>query len=209
MAPDPAAALCRQRLRGADIRDRLVPDAGAVRRLLIGVDRRAAGHVHGRHVPRQLPAAAFHLAQTPSVEGLRPSRDRDRRHRPVAAARAAARRPRLHGLGRLRHLRISAARSRGQHLPAAADAGHGRDIARRRPLGADDPVRRVVARLFLRGEHRGRRHGHPSRRLLSAARVRHEHGDLRRRGNQLRRRRTGIARRCEYASVSGRDRLGS
>ena len=91
--------VCRQRLRGADIRDRLVSDAGAVRRLLVGVDRRAAGNLHGRDVSRQLSSAAVHLAAAPSAQGLRTARDRHRRHRSVAAVRPAAGRARLHRRG--------------------------------------------------------------------------------------------------------------
>ena len=52
--------------------------------------------------------------------------------------------------------RISAARARGEHLPAAADAGDGRDAAGRGALGADHAERRVVARIFLRRQHRRR-----------------------------------------------------
>ena len=173
-----------------DLRNRLVPDAGAVRRLFVRVDRRAAGHVHGRHVPRQLPAAAIHLAGTSPAEGLRVPRNRDRRHRPAAALRAAAGRSRVHGVGRLRCDRVPAAWPGGEHLPAAADAGDGRDAAGGRALGADHAVRRVVARLLLRGQHRGRRHGDAARGLLPAARLRHEHGDVRGRRDQFCRRRT-------------------
>src|SRR5688500_19677837 len=109
MAAGAAAALCRQRLRSADLRDRLVPDAGAVRGLLIGIDWGAAGYLHGRHVPRQLPAAAVHLAETPPAEGLRLPRDRDQRHRPAPDLRAAPRWLRVYGVGRLRVDGLSAA----------------------------------------------------------------------------------------------------
>ena len=138
MAAGAAAVVCRQRLRGADLRDRLVPDAGAVRRLLIGVDRRAARNVHGRDVSRQLSAAALHLAASSSAEGLRAARDRDRRHRAAAAAGSSAGRTCLHRVGRLRRDGIPAARPCRQHLSAAADARDGRHAARRCALGTDD-----------------------------------------------------------------------
>ena len=55
---DPGPALRRERMRGAHLRSRLVPAAAARDRLVGRLSGRAAGHVHGRHVPRQLPAAA-------------------------------------------------------------------------------------------------------------------------------------------------------
>ena len=80
----------------------------------------------------------------------------DRRDRLAAAARAAARRPRLHRVGRLRRDGLPAARACREHLPAAADAGDGRHASRRCPMGADDADRRVVARILLRRQHRRR-----------------------------------------------------
>ena len=50
------------------------------------------------------------------------------------------------------------------------------------------PTRRVVARLLLRRQHRRRRVRLPARRLLPAARPRHDVRDVRRRRDQLRRR---------------------
>ncbi len=75
MAAGAAAVVRRQRRRSPHLRNRLVPDAGALRGLFVGVDRRAAGHFHGGHVSGQLSAAALHLAQASPAEGLRASRD--------------------------------------------------------------------------------------------------------------------------------------
>ena len=63
-APGAAAALRRQRLRRAHLRSGLVPAARARDRLVGGVDRRPARHVHGRHVPRQPAPAAAHCGPT-------------------------------------------------------------------------------------------------------------------------------------------------
>src|SRR6266705_2020640 len=46
-------AFCRQRLRRADLRDRLVPTAPAGDRIVLHLARHPARHVHGRDVPGQ------------------------------------------------------------------------------------------------------------------------------------------------------------
>ena len=75
-----AAAVRRQRLRGADLRSRLVPAPAARHRIVGGVDGRAARHVHGRHVPGQPPAAAVaSAAPAASASRLRLPRARHRR----------------------------------------------------------------------------------------------------------------------------------
>ena len=112
-------------------------------------------------------------------------------------------RERLHGLGRIRPGRPRLPRHRRQHLPAAADDPDGRDAAGDVALGRDQPARRRVARLLLRRQHRRRGDREPARRLLSAARPRHGDGDLRRRGAQPPRRRTGAPHRARDA-VRGR-----
>ena len=206
MASRAVAVVRRQRLRGADIRNRLVPDAGAVRRLLVGFDRRAAGNLHGRDVSRQLPPAAVHLAAASSAQGLCAARDRHRRHRSAAAFRAAAGRPRVYRVGRLRCRRLSAPRARREHLSPAADARDGRHAAGGCAMGANHAGGRVVAGIFLRGQHRRRGHGHAAGRLLSAARLRHERGHVCGRHVQLRRRRTRIAAGCERRRDSRSER---
>ena len=134
-----AAALRRQRLRRAHLRNRLVSAAPARDRLVGGVAGRAARHVHGRHVPGQPAAAALRL----------------RRHHPLRvyawlelgigaigiarAVRHAAGVRRLHGVGRHRHRRPPAARRRGGDLPAAADDADGRDAAGDVALGRTTP----------------------------------------------------------------------
>ena len=72
------AAVHRQRLRRADLRDRLVPAAQPDRRIVRRVDGRAARHVHGRHVHRQPVPLEVHLAQAASAPRLRDARSRDR-----------------------------------------------------------------------------------------------------------------------------------
>ena len=52
--------------------------------------RRPARHVHGRHVPRQPPAAALHPGARPSAARLRVLELGDRRHRPARSVRHAA-----------------------------------------------------------------------------------------------------------------------
>ncbi len=207
MAPRASAAVCRQRRGGADLRDRVVPDAGAVRRLLIGIARRAARHVHGRHVPGQLSAAEVYLAAASSAQGLCPARSGDRGNRPAADVRAASGRTRLHGVGRLRNHRLSAPRHRRECLPAASDPGDGRHVAGRREMGADHADGRVVARVFLRRQYCRSRHGYVARRLLPAAPVRHEHGDVCGSDNQFRGCRARAPRGRENPSDSGRGGL--
>ena len=91
----------------------------------------------------------------------------------LRALRHAARRRRLHGVGRHRRRRHPAPRRRRRHLPAAADAADGRDAAGDRALGRGDAARRGLARILLRRQHRGRGRRQPARRLLPAARLRH------------------------------------
>ena len=110
-----AAALRRQRLRGADLRDRLVSAAPAGHRLVGGLAGRAARHVHGRHVPRQPLPAALHFRAASPAAGLCVSRAWHWRCSAAGAVWDAARRRRLHGVGRPRHHRHPAAR---RFLPA-------------------------------------------------------------------------------------------
>ena len=119
------------------------------------------------------------LGAASSAARLRRARARHRRHRPADPVGHAARRRRLHGVGRSRRRRALRPRHRRGHLPAAADAAHGRDAARRRARWVETtPEGRVVAGIFLRRQHRRRRHRKPARRLLSAARLRHGGRDL-------------------------------
>ena len=152
-----AAAVRRQRLRRADLRNRLVPAAAARHRIVGRVARRAARHVHGRHVPRQPVAAARDLAAAASAARLRVPGARDRR---CSACSLLFGMPLLGGVyiawARHRRERHPAARRRREHLPAAADAADGRDAAGDVALGRVDARRRVVARVLLRRQHRRR-----------------------------------------------------
>ncbi len=145
MAARVAAAVRRQRRRGAHLRNRLVPDAGAVRRLLSGVGGRAAGHVHGRDVPRQPFSAAHDFAQPAPAARVCPAGARHRCHRPHHAHRHAAGRPGVYQLGWLRRQRLPAARDCGQHLSAAAHAVDGRNVAGGGSMDRNHPPRRSVA----------------------------------------------------------------
>ena len=181
-APVPAgaaAALRRQRLRRADLRNRLVPAAAAGHRLVGRLARRAARHVHGRHVPRQPAAAALHLGRASIRCASTPSSS-------SASASSAC-------------CCCSACRSSAASTPRGpAPASSASCCAASSPaicllpptllMGAtlpaiarwveDDAEGRVVARLLLRRQHRRRRGRLPARRLLPAARVRHGDRDL-------------------------------
>ncbi len=210
MAAGAAAVVRGQRRRGAHLRNRVVPDAGALRRLLIGVDRRAA---------RARSWAACASAASCCRAIFRPRTIRCKVYALLEIAIGVIGLLLLVVLPLVGHVYTAwggygvtgylLARARRQHLPAAADARDGRHASRGRALGADDAGWRVVARIFLRGQHRRRGDGDAARGVLPAARLRHEHGHLCRRGDQLRRRWTRPARRCENSGDSGRDGLGS
>ena len=146
-----------------------------VDRLVGGLARRAARHVHGRHVPRQPAAAAVHLARgSIRCASTRCSSSASASSACSCCSAMPLRRRRLHARGPARHARASScAASSAGDLPAAADAADGRDAAGDRALGRDDAGRRVVARLLLRRQHRRRGGRLPARRLLPAARLRH------------------------------------
>ncbi len=142
-APIPRPALHRQRLRGAHLRDRLVSAAEPHRRLVRHLDRRAARHVHGRHVHRE-PAASpeVHLAP-PSIRCAS-----TRCSKPAIAVFGLLvfwGLPYVGGLyfaiARARHERTAASRLVLRALPAAADDPHGRDAPGDRALGRDDAAK--------------------------------------------------------------------
>ena len=82
-------------------------------------------------LPRYMPAAMHPLRMYAGLElGIGALRA-------AAAFRDAARRRRLHGLGRRRRRRARHARPRGGHLPAAAHDSHGGDAAGYRSMGSD------------------------------------------------------------------------
>ena len=170
-------AIHRQRLRRADLRDRLVSAPAAGHRIVVDLARHPARHVHGRHVSRQPAALADRVRAPASAARLRRARARHRRLRAADPGRHAARRPHLHGVGGRGHRRHHLSRRRRRHLPAAADRADGRDAARDLALGEGDAGRRRVARVLLRRQHRRRRHRQPRRRVLSAARLRRRDGD--------------------------------
>ena len=88
---DRPAAVPRQRLRRADVRDHLVPGAAAGARIVGSLDRGAAGDVHGRDVPRQHRPGALRRAQPAPAAHLRAARGPDRRLGPADAGGDAAR----------------------------------------------------------------------------------------------------------------------
>ena len=103
---------------------------------------------------RQPAAPAPRQRTASSAPRLRVPRARYRRARRGRAVRRAADRRRLHDDRRHRSDQPLPARDRRRHLPAAADDPDGRDAAGDRALRRGDAVRRVVARLFLRRQHR-------------------------------------------------------
>ena len=69
-------------------------------------------------------------------------------------------------------------------MPAASGDADGRDAPGALALGGDDAERGRVARISLRGEHRGRSSGMSAGRVLPAAHFRHGRDNLRRGGPQ-------------------------
>ena len=102
-----ARAVRRQRLCGLDLRGRLAPAPATGDRLDRRFARRAAGDVHGRHVPGQPAAAAPRLGPAASAAGLRPARAGHRRHRARGVVRHAVCRTGVRALRRPRHCRAS------------------------------------------------------------------------------------------------------
>ena len=175
-----ARALRGQRLRGADLRDRLVPDVATRAGVVGGVDRRAARNLHGRDVPRQPGACALRFSPSASAARLRHARNRGRRLRNSDAGGDAAGRVRLHGSRRARHPGAASARPVRGDLSFAADGDDGGDLARGFALGGNESARRLVARLLVWRQYLGRGPRLSARGFLSASRIRHAHGDLRR-----------------------------
>src|ERR1700722_8788550 len=82
LTPDIAvapAAVHRQRLRSADLRNRLVPTSPIAHRLLGDFPRRAPRRLHGRNVRGKPGPPATHLPPLASLARLRRSGSRDRR----------------------------------------------------------------------------------------------------------------------------------
>ena len=171
-------------MRRVDLRDRLVSTAATGCRILGGVARRPSRHLHGRHVPRQPAAAPLCFGAQASFARLRDHRSRHRRLRPSRAVGPAATRSPLCHCRRQRPVRNShACRGRG-HLPAPTDSVDGRVPPRDRPLRRIVAAGSCLAWIFLWRQHRGRCVRMPVRGLLSAARLRHADGHLRRRRDQ-------------------------
>ena len=131
-------AVRRQRLRGPDLRGRLAPAPATGDRLVGRFPGRAAGDVHGRHVPRQPAAAALRLARggircasTPCSSWASASSAL------LDAVRHAAHRQAVLAVGRPRRRRPVLRAVVAGGVPAAADAADGRDAAGHRALGRD------------------------------------------------------------------------
>ena len=180
------AAVCGVRLRGPDLRSRLVPATAALGRVVCGVPRDSPGHLHGRHVPGQSPAPALHQRPPSPAARVRRPGAWHRRHGCARPVRGARDRRCVY-----RHCRYGAgqpvpARHRRWCLSAATDGPDGSDAACHRTVGGSDAVRRVVAWLLLRREPCGRSDGVRAGRLLPAAVLRHGDGDAGRGGIQRR-----------------------
>ena len=100
MAARAAAPVRRQRHGGADLRDRLVPAPATGGWLLGYFAGRPSGHVHGRDVRGEPAAAARGALPSSPAARLRTAGDRYWSDWCRGAARDAARRPALHGVGR-------------------------------------------------------------------------------------------------------------
>ena len=173
------AAVRGQRMRGADLRDRLVPDVAARARVVGGLHRGAAGNLHGRDVPGQPGACALRFAPAAPLAGLRHPRNRHRRLRNSDVGRDSAGRGGLHRGGRAWHSGAAPARLVCGHLPAATDGDDGGHAARGFALGGNEPARRLVARNLLRRQHARGGVRLSARGLLPAPGSRHAHRDLR------------------------------
>jgi hypothetical protein len=171
-------------MRCVDLRDRLVSTAPTGCRLFRGVARRPSRHLHGRHVPRQPAAAPLCFGAQASFARVRDHRSRHRRLRRSCAPDPAATRSPLRHCRRQRPVRNSHARRGRCRLPAPADPVDGRVPPCHRPLRRIVAAGSFLAWIFLWRQHRRRRVRMPVRGLLSAPRLRHADGHLRRRRDQ-------------------------
>src|SRR5579863_1902939 len=69
LSPPLTDSFYRQRMRRADLRNRLVSVIATGHRILRGISRRPARHLHGWYVPREPPASA--LRQLPPASAPR------------------------------------------------------------------------------------------------------------------------------------------
>jgi hypothetical protein len=182
-------------MRGADLRDRLVPDAGAGDRGDRRVPRSASRRVHGRNVRGQPASGPRGSTPGPSTQGLRGARGGDRNSRAGAARLHPCRRPRLRELRACRPRQRRAAGGSVCGPPRTPHTPHGRDAARGRSPGGGHARGRVVDGLLLRRKRRRGRGGQPAGGLLPAPPPRRANGDLGRRVDQPPRGRGGLSAR--------------
>ena len=135
---------------------------------------RAAGDLHGRHVPGQPAAAAARLPERHPLRVYALLELGIGAYRPWRCSSACPTSTRSTSLtsalagGILSRVDV-------RHLPAAAHPADGRDAAGDRSLGRGHAARRLLAGLLLRRQHRRRGLRLPAGRLLPAASPRHGH----------------------------------
>ena len=179
-----AAAVCGQRLRGFDLRNRLAAIAPACHRFLSRFTGRAARNVHGRHVPGQPGSGPNHPRAGPSLARLCPSGRQHGGAGPGGFICRACHRPSLRPSCRAWSDGDSAARRGGFGLFAPAHFVDGRNLARCFPMGGNHRPRHVLAGPFLRRKYAGSRHWMSARRILPPPQIRHGRRHRRRRRHQ-------------------------
>src|SRR6185503_12889061 len=128
-----------QRLRGADLRNRVVSAAAAGDWLLGGVAGPPVGGLHDRIVCEQCGVAARRVAARASAESLCRTGARDWRLRPARIARRSTCRAALCGGGHAGCAGPGVARDGRRRLPVAADRADGRVAAGAGSLAGSDP----------------------------------------------------------------------
>ena len=186
-----------QRLRCADIRDRLVPASGTGHWRVGHFAGCAARNVHGRDVSGQLPISAMDIRTPASATNLQPVGVGHRNLRTLDFLRHALCR-RL--VWRHRRVWFLGNRASGCDLFRLFDAANtldGSDASRHCAMGSDNAQRNLLARIFLWREYRWSRAGFRAGRILSLAALRHGGRDVCCRGDQRFRR----ASRFSYREV--------
>src|ERR1039458_3431449 len=152
--PAAGGAVCRERLRRADLRNRLVSDAPIGDWIVGGFARSLARHLHGWDVLGEPGVAARRFAAAASVARICLHRSRHWYVRRGSAVVGAVDWAPLCGGGRARVIGDPAARGGVRSLFAATDRADGGDVASDFALGGDNAAGGILARVLLWGEHR-------------------------------------------------------
>jgi hypothetical protein len=162
------SAVCRQRLRCVDLRNRLVPTARIRYRLDERIAGRPARDVHGRAVRGQ-PGPSPNQSGTalPSAPRIRVDRSRDCALRASGLVGHAGSRPPLSDLRRTWPPGNSSAGTGGFALPSGAYRSDGSIVARGSTMDRVLAAGNFVDGIALRREHRGSRGWISAGRILS------------------------------------------